>query len=102
MLFGNSPFKATDNRNPQNAIIKNIKQGKFAFPDNIKVSQEAMDLIRKLLVRRPEQRLGFRGAVEIQQHPFFKSINWDDLYNNRLEAPIRVKLTNKNRKEVRL
>jgi len=100
MLFGHSPFKSSEPSNRQNMIVKNIKEGKYSFPDNVKVSAEAKDLIRKLLVRKPEQRLGFRGAIEIQQHSFFKTINWDDLYHRRLEAPIKIKSTNRHRKEV--
>lgn len=101
MLFGHSPFRSADQLNRQNNIIRNIKQCKYKFPENIRVSEEAKDLIRRLLVRKPEQRLGHKGGVEIQQHPFFKTINWDDLFYKRLEAPITIKQTTKKRKEVK-
>lgn len=101
MLYGHSPFRSAESNNRQNNIIKNIKQCKYAFPEMIRVSDEAKDLIRRLLTSRPDHRLGFNGALEIQQHAFFKSINWDDLLNKRLEAPIRIKTTNRKRKEVR-
>lgn len=97
MLFGYSPFKP---RNDNNNIIRNIKHANYSFPENIKVSDEAKDFIRRLLTLKPEQRLGFRGATEIQLHPFFKSINLEDLYNKKLEAPIKVKLLNRKRKEI--
>jgi len=35
------------------------------------LSQEAMDIIKRLLDRHPMQRLGSRGAAEIKKHPFF-------------------------------
>ncbi|KAJ4888538.1 Serine/threonine-protein kinase D6PKL2 [Raphanus sativus] len=35
------------------------------------------DLIRGLLMKEPQQRLGFkRGATEVKQHPFFEGVNW--------------------------
>ncbi|KAJ0088693.1 hypothetical protein Patl1_32420 [Pistacia atlantica] len=38
---------------------------------------EARDLIRGLLVKEPENRLGSqKGAAEIKQHPFFEGLNW--------------------------
>jgi hypothetical protein len=31
--------------------------------------------------KKPENRLGFRGdAKEVKLHPFFKDVNWDDVY----------------------
>jgi len=36
------------------------------------MSPEACDLIKKLLVIDPKQRLGDKGADEIKAHPFFK------------------------------
>ena len=46
---------------------------KFCPPD-------AKDLINKLLVMNPEERLGFNGADEIKNHPYFKNIHWDTLF----------------------
>ena len=102
MLFGHSPFRSADANNRQNELIRNIKAAKFSFPEGIRVSDEAKDLIRKLLTKAPELRLGSKGGAEIMEHPFFRNINWDDLYNKKLTAPIRVKVNNKQRKEVGL
>ncbi|KAL3585888.1 hypothetical protein D5086_012755 [Populus alba] len=41
------------------------------------VAAQARDLIRELLVKEPENRLGtHKGATEIKQHPFFEGLNW--------------------------
>lgn len=33
-------------------------------------------------------RLGFKGdALEIKQHPFFNSVDWDDVYYKRIKPP---------------
>ena len=42
------------------------------------MSPEARDLISKLMIRNPMTRLGFNGAQEIKEHPFFNGINWDN------------------------
>ena len=47
------------------------------FPESPIVSLSARDMIRGLLVKDPQHRLGHkRGATEIKQHPFFEGVNW--------------------------
>lgn len=36
-------------------------------------------LITKLLIRNPQERLGFSGISEIKKHPWFKKIDWQKL-----------------------
>ena len=50
-------------------------------------SEDAADFINKLLMRKPEQRLGFRGAQELKEHPWIKYYPWNDLYEKKLNAP---------------
>ncbi|KAL5977061.1 hypothetical protein ACLOJK_021403 [Asimina triloba] len=49
------------------------------FPEEVKLSGEAKDLICRLLCN-VERRLGTKGAHEIKAHPWFKGIQWDKLY----------------------
>jgi len=57
------------------------------------MSVEAKDIIIKLLIKDPTKRLGTKGeAEEIKMHPWFASINWNDLYNKKLEAQFKPKL----------
>ncbi|KAJ6966793.1 hypothetical protein NC652_004374 [Populus alba x Populus x berolinensis] len=43
---------------------------------------EAKDLIEKLLVKDPRQRLGCtKGATDIKRHPFFDGIKWPLIRN---------------------
>ncbi len=42
------------------------------------MSAEARDLISKLMIRNPMTRLGFNGAQEIKEHPFFAGVNWSN------------------------
>lgn len=52
------------------------------------MSNEAKDLIKKLLCRDPRKRLGAsRDSEEIKEHEFFKDINWQDVFNRKFEMP---------------
>lgn len=55
------------------------------------MSADAKDLISKLCQVNPAQRLGNLrgGAAEIKKHPWFKSIEWEKLYNREMEPPIK-------------
>ncbi|KAL6585458.1 hypothetical protein OROMI_002102 [Orobanche minor] len=73
LLYGRTPFKGADNEETlANVAVQNLK-----FPDTPIVSLRARDLIRGLLVKEPENRLGKEmGAAEIKRHPFFEGLNW--------------------------
>ena len=53
----------------------------LSFPDKTKISDEAYDLIKKLIID-VDKRLGYNGSEEIKRHPFFKKINWETLLNS--------------------
>ncbi|XP_047946127.1 serine/threonine-protein kinase D6PKL2-like [Salvia hispanica] len=73
LLFAKTPFKGSGNR----ATLFNVVGQPLRFPESPVVSFPARDLIRGLLVKEPQHRLGFkRGATEIKQHPFFEGVNW--------------------------
>ncbi|KAI7862322.1 phosphoinositide-dependent kinase-1, partial [Spinellus fusiger] len=78
MLSGRSPFKAPTDY----LIFQNIKGLDYTFPPDF--PQSACDLIQKLLVLDPTQRLGSAatgGMEAIRQHPFFNGIEWDRLFD---------------------
>ncbi|KAG4982272.1 hypothetical protein JHK87_027021 [Glycine soja] len=73
LLYGRTPFKGSNN---EETLANVVLQG-LRFPDTPFVSIQARDLIRGLLVKEPENRLGSeKGAAEIKQHPFFEGLNW--------------------------
>ncbi|CAI5457738.1 unnamed protein product [Closterium sp. Yama58-4] len=90
LLYGRSPFRG---RNRQRTFT-NVLTKDLAFPANPPVSDEAKDLMRKLLQRDPADRLGAKhGAVEIRAHPFFKSIEWPLIRNMKppqLDVPVKA------------
>lgn len=101
MLFGHSPFK-NKGTNRQYNIISYIRNAKYSFPSDIKISNEAKDLIKRLLNPRTKERLGFNGIYEIQEHSFFKSVDWEDVLSRKIEAPIKVKTPKRRNREVGL
>ncbi|CAL9770598.1 unnamed protein product [Musa acuminata subsp. burmannicoides] len=73
LLFGRTPFKGPGNEE----TLANVVSQSLKFPENPCMSFHARDLIRGLLVKEPENRLGsVKGAAEIKQHPFFDGLNW--------------------------
>ncbi|KAH6774759.1 Protein kinase superfamily protein [Perilla frutescens var. hirtella] len=73
LLYGKTPFKGSNNED----TISNVMSQCLKFPQCPMVSSQARDLIRRLLKKEPENRLGSaKGAAEIKQHPFFEGLNW--------------------------
>ena len=61
-------------------IRKKKLNWKFANSLGIKISEEGKDLIFKLLVKEPENRMGSNGDIdELLKHPWFSDIDIDKL-----------------------
>ncbi|CAD8113908.1 unnamed protein product [Paramecium primaurelia] len=75
------------------------------YQKNNKIPQEAIDLISKLLVRDPLSRLG--GGLpnskntyrELKSHPFFKEINWDQLWSRKGPDDVQIHLKKQSQKQ---
>ncbi|SMN18406.1 similar to Saccharomyces cerevisiae YCR091W KIN82 Putative serine/threonine protein kinase implicated in the regulation of phospholipid asymmetry through the activation of phospholipid translocases (flippases) Lem3p-Dnf1p/Dnf2p [Maudiozyma saulgeensis] len=78
MLYGFTPFKGNDiNETFSNILKKNVK-----FPNNVSVSRVCKDLIKKLLIKDENKRLGSKkGAADLKSHPWFKKVAWSFLRN---------------------
>lgn len=89
MLVGIPPFYSDNIQEMYDMIL----HADLVLPDRL-ISIEAQDLLARLLERNPKKRLGSgsRGSDEIKQHPFFKDINWDAIYNKTIPAPFIPKL----------
>jgi len=87
-LVGWPPFCS---ETPQETYRKILNfQETLQFPDDIHLSPEAENLIRRLLTHS-EHRLGRHGgAAEIKNHPFFRGVDWDTIRN--VDAPFIPKL----------
>lgn len=91
MLIGQPPFSG-DNRTK---TIEKILKGKLMLPAYL--TQDARDLIRRLMKRSETQRLGATmGGAAVRSHPFFKHVRWDDVLARRLEPPTKPKLASED------
>ena len=50
-------------------------------------SKESADFINKSLIRKPENRLGYKGIDELKKHPWLKYYPWEMLYQKNLPSP---------------
>ena len=71
-----------------------IQHAPIRWPDlqrhGISVSEEAKDLISRLLIRDRKQRLGQKGDMdEVFSHPFFANLDLEKLIKKELEAPFK-------------
>ena len=64
MIVGRPPFETTDIQK----TYKRIRTLDFTFPENIMISEDAKDLICRILVLDPLSRL---SISKIRSHPFF-------------------------------
>lgn len=85
LLYGVTPFYVKGGG--VSAIMRHIQNGVFGFPAAPKTSAAVKELIRKLLVAKPEKRLGARyGCAEIKRHPWFKHVNFAIIYEPALKV----------------
>lgn len=76
LITGIPPFNA---EHPE-VIFDNILNKQIPWPSvPEEMSFEAQDLIDRLLVHDPNQRLGAKGASEVKAHQFFRGVDWDNL-----------------------
>ena len=87
LLVGVSPFYR--NGSAQIDMFKRIVRGKYAIPPYC--SENAADLIKRLLVRKDMERLGnlSQGYLDIKRHPWYEESNVDftAIFNKETTAP---------------
>jgi classical protein kinase C len=75
----------------RNKIANMIAAGKYEYDDDL--SKEANSLLKGLLTKKPEKRLGHgpNGIKDIQNHKFFKNVDWNKMLNKEVTPPIKPK-----------
>ncbi len=82
MLVGVPPFFTPN----QEEIFRNIIQTEVYIPSF--VSKKAQKLIKLLLKKNPEQRLGAKKDMdELKENEYFSDIDWDKIYNKKCKPP---------------
>ncbi|KAK2819401.1 hypothetical protein Q5P01_024962 [Channa striata] len=83
MLVGESPFPGDDEEEVFDSIVNDcVRYPHFLSP-------ESLSLIKKLLQKNPEVRLGAgkEDASEIKRHKFFQGMEWDALLAKKMKPP---------------
>eukprot|EP00004_Rigifila_ramosa_P009009 TRINITY_DN2046_c0_g1_i10.p1 TRINITY_DN2046_c0_g1~~TRINITY_DN2046_c0_g1_i10.p1 ORF type:complete len:311 (-),score=80.79 TRINITY_DN2046_c0_g1_i10:208-1140(-) len=90
MLTGKPPFLAEEVPD----MYQKILHADLVLPSGI--SPACGDLLRGLLDRDPEHRLGAgpRDAESIKAHPFFAGVSWRHYLSKEIEAPFKPPITN--------
>ena len=91
MLIGVTPFYNKERK----LLLLKIRQSKVVFPDKrkykIDYSDEFVDLVLKLLNKEKAERLGSNGdSEEILAHPFFASLNLQDVLEGSMKPPLKM------------
>lgn len=85
MLTGLPPYYDENT----NEMYRKILSEPLHFPGPEIVPPAAKDLLTQLLDRRPEHRLGAKGASEIKAHVFFNSIDWRKLLQRKYDPTFK-------------
>ncbi|XP_035792127.1 serine/threonine-protein kinase N-like isoform X3 [Anopheles albimanus] len=83
MLVGESPFPGDD----EEEVFDSIVNDEVRYPRFL--SLEAIAIMRRLLRKNPDRRLGSseRDAEDVKRQAFFRNIVWDDLLLRKVKPP---------------
>ena len=85
-MKGERPYCGRNRKEIKEQIMS--RQAEIKIEDiNESWSKESADFINKLLMRKPEQRLGFRGINELKEHPWLKYYPWLLIKDKSLPSP---------------
>ena len=85
-MLGRRPYNGPSRREIKEQMLsKNVEITLNEIPNGW--SEDAADFFNRLLQRKPEFRLGYKGIWELKQHRWMKYFPWDKLINKELEAP---------------
>ncbi|XP_027199333.2 serine/threonine-protein kinase N [Dermatophagoides pteronyssinus] len=88
MLVGESPFPGDDEEEVFDSIVnEEVKYPKF-------LSLEAVSLMRRLLKKPPEKRLGSseRDSEDVKRQSFFRTMNFENLLQKKIRPPFVPKV----------
>ena len=86
LMLRRRPFRGRSRKEIREEILARQPQiKKQEIPDDW--SLEAADFANRLILRKPQQRLGSSGVEEIFSHPWIRGFPVDRIANRALEAP---------------
>ena len=82
LLVGVPPYFTAN----QEQIFRNIQKAELYIPPF--VSEKAQNLIKSLLKRNPNERLGSKRDIEeIKEHEYFSDVDWQKVYERKYKPP---------------
>ena len=85
-MKGERPYYGRNRKEIKEQIMS--RQAEIKAEDiNESWSKESADFINKLLMRKPEQRLGYKGINELKEHPWLKYYPWLLIKDKSLPSP---------------
>lgn len=83
MLVGESPFPGDD----EEEVFDSIVNDEVRYPRFL--SLEAIAIMRRLLRKNPDRRLGAseRDAEDVKKQAFFRNVNWEELLMRKVKPP---------------
>lgn len=95
MMASKNPFHLhlkvhdIDKEKVRSEIKRHIISSSIFYPANRHLN-DMCSLIRRLLRRYPQARLGYgpNGAEDVKRHEFFQKISWDSLIKTKIKPPI--------------
>ncbi|KAL4448713.1 hypothetical protein ABPG74_012802 [Tetrahymena malaccensis] len=91
LLTGRPPFYKDEGKED---LFQQIQQNKVEIEKNW--TPDCKDLVINLLQKDPKLRLGFNGAHDIKDHPWFMSLDWDVLKNKKYKPPFVPDIKNED------
>ena len=89
MIYGITPFYSESKKE----LIPMICTQDVRFPDKPIISESCKNLIKSLLNKKYNERLGFKdGFNDIKKHEFFKGFNFDAISKKKVESPYKPKI----------
>lgn len=89
MSVGWTPFFSEDRAVRYTLILESDIRTKFPKRG---ISEVTKAIILCLLEREPNRRLGSKGIQEIEEHDFFKGLDWEALRSKRLTPPFKPRV----------
>jgi serine/threonine protein kinase len=85
-MLGRRPYIGKTRKDIRDAILaKQVQLKSQDIPSGW--SLESLDFANKLLQRKPQNRLGFGGPLEVKNHAWLKDVDWGKIMQKSLESP---------------
>ena len=89
-MTGRRPYVGRNRREVKEHIMsRQVRLVKSQVPEGWSI--ECVDFVNKLLQRKPEERLGCNGPLELKSHNWLRDFPWKALLEKKLESPFKPK-----------